>query len=185
MSQPATELRDQLAAVYARMQLRGAAGEEEVAFAEDAFAHLSYLQDLLPPGGATEAIFRLSNEQPTRKVAELYNVLIWSNGDGEGTGIDPQAIQDWFYSGQRRRIAVASQVDLFPSNSMDESERIVAELRRRFPDLEHLLQPLQAAVDHRLREERAWSEYRRETFEMPREVTPAILSIIDRIKRQR
>jgi hypothetical protein len=65
---------------------------------------------------------------------------------------------------------------------MDESERIVTELLRRYPDLDYLLNPILDAVAAQIKEEKAWSDYRRETFEMPKEMTPSILEIIKDIK---
>jgi hypothetical protein len=65
---------------------------------------------------------------------------------------------------------------------MDESERIVTELLRRYPDLDYLLNPILDAVAAQIQEEKAWSDYRRETFEMPKEMTPSILEIIKDIK---
>ena len=116
----------------------------------------------------------------TLKVAELYNVLIWS-ADARGT-IDAEEIQEWFYSKQRRRIEIACQVDLFPSNSMDESERVINLLLDKYPDLDHLLRPLAKEVKAQIKEEKAWSDYRRDTFEMPKELTPDIMKIIAGIK---
>ena len=65
---------------------------------------------------------------------------------------------------------------------MDESERIIGELSRRFPDLRYLLMPLMVEVKARIKEEKAWSDYRKETFEMPKEMTPGIMKIIENIK---
>ena len=175
-------LRDQLANVYAQMHITGSDETQQVTLGEDAFLHLNYLAELLPEERATELIVRLSDDQPSLRVAELFNILIWS-ADGSGK-VDTEEIQSWFYGKQRRRIEIASQVDLFPSNSMDESERVVGELRKRYPELDHLLAPLLGEVLHRAREERAWAEYRRETFEMPKEMTPSILHIIKDIKRK-
>ncbi len=173
-------VRRQLATVYNLMYIEGQAGYEQVTFDERMFGQLSDLLDLLPEEGITELLFRLSDAVPALKVAELYNVLIWSS-DTRGT-IDAEEIQEWFYSKQRRRIEIAAQVDLFPSNSMDESERILTKLRQRFPDLDYLLKPLLKEIKSQMKEERAWSDYRRETFEMPKEMTPDILKIIKDIK---
>ena len=162
------------------MHLRGQPGSEEIVFGEQMFHRLAELLDLLPDEGVTELLLRLSEGVPSLQLAELYNVLIWS-ADARGV-VDPEEIQEWFYGKSRRRIEVASQVDLFPSNSMDESERVIEELLRRFPDLDHLLRPLQLEVAAQVKEERAWSDYRKETFEMPREMTPGIMKIIEGIK---
>lgn len=172
--------RRQLAAVYDLMYIEGKPGYEQVSFDERLFSALSELLDLLPSEGVTELLYRLSESVPAIKVAELYNVLIWS-ADSRGT-IDAEEIQEWFYTRQRRRIEIACQVDLFPSNSMDESERVIKLLMDRFPDLHHLLRPLAKEVKAQVKEEKAWSDYRRETFEMPKEITPDILKIIKDIK---
>ncbi len=177
------EIRDQLATVYAQMYVNGQPGYEQVTFGENAFQELAYLTELLPSDKSTELLFRLSEEVPATKVAELYNVLIWG-ADSRGL-IEPEAIQEWFYGKQRRRIEIACQVDLFPSNSMEECERILEILQRRFPDLNHLLQPLLREVEARQKEEKAWSDYRRDTFEMPKEMTPSILHIIQDIKQKK
>jgi hypothetical protein len=175
-----SDLRKKLRQVYDLMFIEGQPGYEEVSFAESMFSVLSNLLDLFPDEGVTELIYRLSEGVPAIKVAELYNVLIWSS-DARGT-IDAEEIQEWFYRKQRRRIEIAARVDLFPSNSMDESERIVTELLRRYPDLDYLLNPILDAVAAQIKEEKAWSDYRRETFEMPKEMTPSILEIIKDIK---
>jgi hypothetical protein len=180
MPHPLPTIRHKLARVYDLMLIDGQPGYEEVSFAESMFSELSDLLDLFPDEGVTELIYRLSEGVPALRVAELYNVLIWS-ADARGT-IDPEEIQEWFYTKQRRRIEIAARVDLFPSNSMDESERIVTELLRRYPDLDYLLNPILDAVAAQIKEEKAWSDYRRDTFEMPKEMTPSILEIIKDIK---
>ncbi|WP_116107183.1 hypothetical protein [Lewinella sp. IMCC34191] len=177
-SLPAT--RQQLARVYDLMYITGKPGYEEVTLAEEMFSTLSDLLDLLPEEGATELLFRLSEGVPALKVAELYNILIWS-ADARGT-IDAEEIQEWFYSKQRRRIEIACQVDLFPSNSMDESERVVKMLLDKYPEIDYLLYPLAKEIKAHLKEEKAWSDYRRDTFEMPKELTPDIMKIIQGIK---
>lgn len=174
------EAREQLATVYELMTVEGRPGLQQVSFAENAFEHLAYLLELLPDNDATEFVFRLSNEQPAIKIAELYNVLIWS-ADARGI-IDPEEIQEWFYGKIKRKVEIVSQVDVFPSNSMEESERVIEHLLKRYPDLKHLLKPLLAEVAGRMREEKAWSDYRRDTFEMPKEMTPSIMNIIEKIK---
>ncbi|WP_116126204.1 hypothetical protein [Lewinella sp. IMCC34183] len=179
-SGPGSAARQQLAVIYNLMNIEGKPGYEQVSFDERMFAQLSDLLDLLPAAGVTELLFRLSEGVPALKVAELYNILIWS-ADARGA-IDAEELQEWFYSKQRRRIEIAAQVDLFPSNSMDESERVVQDLMKQFPDLHHLLRPLQKEIKAQVKEERAWSDYRRDTFEMPKEMTPDILKIIKDIK---
>lgn len=173
-------IRQQLAKIYDLMYVEGQAGYEQIAYDERLFGELSALLDLLPNEGLTELLYRLSEGVPVLKVAELYNILIWS-ADARGT-VDPEELQGWFYRRERRRVEVVARIDLFPSNSMDESERILAVLQKRFPDLDYLLAPLASEVAHRKAEEEAWSKYRRETFEMPKEVTPSILQIIENIK---
>ncbi|MGB3801773.1 MAG: hypothetical protein WA952_18290 [Lewinella sp.] len=180
MSRSLPAARQQLARVYDLMAITGKPGYEEVILAEEMFSALSDLLDSLPEEGATELLFRLSEGIPTLKIAELYNVLIWS-ADARGT-IDAEEIQEWFYSKQRRRIEIACQVDIFPSNSMDESERVIKMLLDKFPDLDYLLYPLAREIKAQLKEEKAWSDYRRDTFEMPKELTPDILKIIEGIK---
>ena len=180
MSHSLPAARQQLARVYDLMYIKGKAGYEEVVLDEQLFNELSDLLDLLPDEEVTELLFRLSEGVPTLKVAELYNVLIWS-ADARGT-VDAEEIQEWFYSKQRRRIEIACQVDLFPSNSMDESERVVKLLMEKYPDLDHLLYPLAKEIKAQIKEEKAWSDYRRDTFEMPKEMTPDIMKIIEGIK---
>lgn len=164
------------------MYIEGEPGYEEVVFEETMFTELMGLLGLLPEEGVTELLFRLSDGLPAIKLAELYNVLIWS-ADARGT-IDPEEIQEWFYGKQRRRVEVAAQVDLFPSNSMEESERILGVLKQQFPDLDYLFQPMLAEVAAQLSEEKAWSDYRKDTFEMPKEMTPGIMRIIEGIKQR-
>ncbi|MCP9234422.1 hypothetical protein [Lewinella sp. JB7] len=180
MSKNLPAARQQLALVYELMTISGQPGYQEVTLAESIFTALSDLLELLPDEGVTELLYRLSEGVPAIKVAELYNVLIWS-ADARGT-IDAEEIQQWFYGKQRRRIEIAAQVDLFPSNSMDECERVVGELMKRFPDLDYLLYPLWKEIKAQIKEEKAWSDYRRETFEMPKEMTPDIMKIIRGIK---
>ncbi|CAH1001217.1 hypothetical protein LEM8419_02116 [Neolewinella maritima] len=180
MSRSLTAAREQLALVYRLMYIEGQPGYQQVAFADTMFTVLSDLLDLLPEEGVTELLFRMSDGVEAIKVAELYNVLIWS-ADARGV-VNGEEIQEWFYTKQRRRIEVVTQVDLFPSNSMDESERVIAGLRKQFPDLDYLLKPLAKEVKAQIKEEKAWSDYRRETFEMPKEMTPGILNIIKDIK---
>ncbi len=180
MSHSLSAARQQLAQVYELMYIEGRPGYEQVSFAETLFTELSDLLEYLPEENATELLFRLSEGVPAIKVAELYNVLIWS-ADARGT-IDAAEIQEWFYSKQRRRVEIAAQVDLFPSNSMDECERVLAVLKKQFPDLNYLLKPLLKEVKAQVKEEKAWSDYRRDTFEMPKEMTPDIMKIIAGIK---
>jgi len=179
----AQEARLQLHRVYDRMHVSGSPGYEQVAFGENAFDELLTFLAMLPEEGITELIYRLSEGVPVIKVAELYNVLVWS-AENRG-GIDLEAVQEWFYSKQGRRIAIALQIDIFPSNSMQESQRILEEIEKKFPPLRRLCAHLRREVDHRLAEEEAWSKYRRDTFEMPKEVTPSIMGIIKNIKGKR
>lgn len=178
-----TEARTQLHRVYDLMRLSGQAGYEQVAFGENAFEELLNFLAMVPEEGTTELIFRLSEGIPVMKVAELYNVLAWS---AENRGlISLVEIQEWFYGNQPRRIAIALQVDIFPSNSMQECQRILEEIAKKFPPLKPLCLLLRKEVDHRLAEEEAWSKYRRDTFEMPKEMTPSIMGIIKDIKDKR
>ncbi|MBC6996390.1 hypothetical protein QWY85_03300 [Neolewinella lacunae] len=177
-----TAAKEQLHRVYERMTLRGRPGYEEIALAEDAFRELQAFLDLVPEDGLTELIFRLSEGVPATKVAELYNLLVWS---GEASAdVDLESIQEWFYSRQPRRIEIALQVDIFPSNSMEECQRILEEIVKKFPQLKRLCALARQEVDHRLAEEEAWSRYRRDTFEMPKEMTPSILAKIREIKKK-
>lgn len=165
------------------MILEGRPGYEKAAFSENAFDELLTFLAMVPAEGITELIFRLSDGVPVIKIAELYNVLVWS-AENRG-GIDLEAIQEWFYSKQSRRIEIALQVDIFPSNSMQESQRILEEISKQHPHLKHLCLLLRREVDHRLAEEEAWAKYRRDTFEMPQEMTPDIMDMIKRIKGSR
>lgn len=164
------------------MIVEGQPGYEQVAFSENAFEELLTFLAMVPQKEITELIFRLSDSAPVIKVAELYNVLVWS-AENRG-GIDLEAIQEWFYSKQPRRIEIALQVDIFPSNSMQESQRILEEISKRYPHLRELCAALRREVDHRLAEEEAWSKYRRDTFEMPKEMTPDIMQMIKKIKEK-
>lgn len=175
------QARAQLHRVYERMHLEGNAGYRQVSFAEDAFEELLTFLAMVPAARITELIFRLSEGVEPIKIAELYNVLVWS-AENQG-GVELEDIQEWFYGNQPRRIEVALQVDIFPSNSMQESQRILEQLRKRYRPLRHLIDAAKREVDHRLAEEEAWSQYRRETFEMPKEMTPDIMEMIKRIKR--
>ena len=110
----------------------------------------------------------------------MYNVLCWS-AENRG-GIALEEIQEWFYSKQARRVEIALQVDIFPSNSMQECQRILEEIDKKFRHLHHLCVSLRREVDHRLAEEESWAKYRRDTFAMPKEMTPSIMGIIKDIK---
>lgn len=174
--------KEQLRRVYAHMLLTGRPGYRQVAFSDGAFDELLTFLAMLPENGdVTEIIYRLSSEVEAIKVAELYNVLIWS-AENRG-GIDAEAIQEWFYSSQPRRIEIALQVDLFPSNSMDESKRVLTEIKRKYRPLRHLVDTLLREVEARLAEEEQWAKYRRDTFEMPKEMTPSIMGMIRKIKK--
>lgn len=162
------------------MILQGQPGYEQVAFSEKAFDELLSFLAMVPAKEITELVFRLSDGAPVIKVAALYNVLVWSV-ENRG-GIDLEAIQEWFYSKQARRIEIALQVDIFPNSSMQESQRILEEVSKGYPHLKSLCAALQTEVDHRLAEEEAWSKYRRDTFEMPKEMTPDIMQMIRKIK---
>lgn len=150
---------------------------------EEVFNDVGRFLDLVAGRELSELLYRLSADQPAAKVAELYNLLMWSAD--ERVVLDAEKLQEWFYTRERRRIEIACQLDLFPSNSMDESERVVGELREKMPDLEYLLGPLLKEIKKQLKEEQAWADYRRETFEMPKEMTPGILRIIQGIKEIR
>lgn len=162
------------------MLLEGRAGYEQVAFSENTFEELLTFLAMVPVEGITELIFRLSEGIPAIKVAELYNVLCWS-AENQG-GIDLEEIQEWFYAPQARRVEIALQVDIFPSNSMEESQRILEEIEQKHRHLKHLCRAVRKEVNHRLAEEESWAKYRRDTFEMPKEMTPSILGIIKEIK---
>lgn len=162
------------------MVLEGRPGYQQVAFGENAFAELLDFLAMVPEDKVTEFVYRLSDDVEVIKIAALYNVLVWS-AENRG-GVDVEEIQEWFYGKQPRRIAVALQVDIFPSNSMQESQRILEEIARKFPALKRLCTELRREVDNRLAEEEAWSKYRRDTFEMPKEMTPDIMGMIKKIK---
>lgn len=175
------EVRAQLHRVYDLMKVEGRHGYEQVAFGETAFTELLTFLAMVPETAeVTEIIFRLSDSIPALKIAELYNVLVWSAE--ERGGIKLELIQEWFYGKQPRRIEVALQVDIFPSNSMQESQRILEEIEKKFPRLKYLCRLARREVDQRLAEEEAWSKYRRDTFEMPKEMTPSIMARIKEIK---
>jgi len=174
------QARAQLARVYAMMTLEGRPGYEQVAFSENTFGELLTFLAMVPEKGITELIYRLSDGVPAIKVAELYNVLCWS-AENRG-GIALEEIQEWFYAKQSRRIEIALQVDIFPSNSMQESQRILEEISGQHRRLKQLCDAVRREVDHRLAEEESWAKYRRDTFEMPKEMTTAIMGIIKNIK---
>ena len=176
----ANEARTQLHRVYDLMFVQGKPGYEQVAFGEDTFNQLLTFLAMVPEDRVTELIYRMSEGVPAIKVAELYNVLCWS-AENRG-GVVLEDIQEWFYSPQARRVEIALQVDIFPSNSMQESQRILDEIDGRFRHLRALTAAVRREVEHRLAEEEAWSKYRRDTFEMPKEMTPAILARIREIK---
>ena len=73
-------------------------------------------------------------------MAGVYNVLVWSANDENG--VDLEEIAEWFYSNKARKIEIALQVDIFPSNSMQESQRILEEIRGKFPHLRRLCDEL-------------------------------------------
>ncbi len=175
------EARNQLQKVYDLMVIEGRPGYEQVAFGEDTFAELLTFLKMVPRKEITELIYKLSAQAPAIKVAELYNVLCWS-AENRG-GIALEEIQEWFYAKQARRVEIALQVDIFPSNSMQESQRILEEISKKFRHLKHLCVALRREVDHRLAEEESWAKYRRDTFALPKEMTPSILGIIKDIKR--
>ena len=172
--------RAQLRKVYDLMIIEGRPGYEQVAFGEDTFTELLTFLTMVPQDKITELIYKLSEGVPAIKVAELYNVLCWS-AENRG-GISLAEIQEWFYAKQARRVEVALQVDIFPSNSMQESQRILEEISKKFRHLRHLCAALRREVDHRLAEEESWAKYRRDTFAMPKEMTPSIMGIIKEIK---
>lgn len=182
MSFTPQEARAQLTLVYEQMHVDGHPGYEKVAFGESAFNDLLTFLAMTPDGDRTELIYRLSESIETVKVAALYNVLMWSAENK--AGVDPDTLQEWFYRRERRRVEIALQADIFPSNSMEESQRILDEIAKRFRPLRGYVRRLRREVDHRLAEEEAWSQYRRDTFEMPKEMTPSILGIIENIKRR-
>ena len=181
MQSPAQRLKAQLDKVYELMAITGRRGHQQVVFGEGAFAELLEFVEMAPAGKVTELIYRLSPEVAPLLVAGVYNVLIWS-ADGEG-GVDLDELAEWFYSGNPRKIEITLQVDIFPSNSMEESGRILEEIEKKFPHLRRLTQALRVEVDHRLEEEESWAKYRRDTFEMPKEMTGSIMNIIRHIKK--
>ena len=165
------------------MLVQGPVGYQQVAFGENAFNELLTFLAMVPEEKITQLIYRLSDGVLAIKVAELYNVLCWS-AENRG-GIDLEEIQEWFYSGKARLIEIALQVDIFPSNSMEESQRILEVIEQKFRHLRHLVESVRQEVNHRLAEEESWAKYRRDTFEMPKEMTPSIMGIIKNIKEQR
>ncbi len=165
------------------MTIEGRPGYQQVAFSENTFEALLTFLAMVPVQGITELIYRLSDGIPAIKVAELYNVLCWS-AENRG-GIDLELIQEWFYGKQPRRIEIALQVDIFPSNSMEECQRILEEIEKKYRHLRTLCQAVRREVEHRLAEEESWAKYRRDTFEMPKEMTPSIMGIIRNIKGNR
>lgn len=175
------EAKTQLQKVYDLMLIEGRPGYEQVAFSENTFEELLSFLAMVPRKGVTELIYRLSEGAPAIKIAELYNVLCWSAEDRGGIALEE--IQEWFYGKQARRIEIALQVDIFPSNSMQECQRILEEIDKKHRHLHHLCVALRREVDHRLAEEESWAKYRRDTFEMPKEMTPSIMGIIKDIKR--
>ena len=181
MPSPLPAARAQLHRVYDQMQIEGRPGYQQVAFGENTFQELLVFLEMVPAKNITTLIYRLSDGVPAIKVAELYNVLCWS-AENRG-GIDLEEIQEWFYGNKARQAEIALQVDIFPSNSMQESQRILEEIEKRFRHLRHLTQALRREVDSRLAEEESWAKYRRDTFEMPKEMTPSILNIIKDIKQ--
>lgn len=172
--------REQLRRVYDLMLIEGRAGYQQVAFSENTFEELLTFLAMVPAEGVTELIYRLSDGIPAIKIAELYNVLCWS-AENQG-GVELELIQEWFYGAQPRRIEIALQVDIFPSNSMEESQRILEEIEQKHRHLKHLCRAVRKEVNHRLAEEESWAKYRRDTFEMPKEMTPSIMGIIKDIK---
>ena len=162
------------------MKIEGQPGYQQVAFSENTFEELLTFLALVPTKGITELIYRLSDGVPAIKIAELYNVLCWS-AENRG-GIELEMIQEWFYGKQPRRIEIALQVDIFPSNSMEECQRILEEIEKKYRHLRALCLAVRREVEHRLAEEESWAKYRRDTFEMPKEMTPSIMGIIKNIK---
>ncbi|MFT5998575.1 MAG: hypothetical protein ACI81P_001028 [Neolewinella sp.] len=162
------------------MLIEGRPGYEQVSFRENTFEELLTFLAMVPVEGITELIYRLSDGVPAIKIAELYNVLCWS-AEKRG-GIALEEIQEWFYGKQARRIEIALQVDIFPSNSMQECQRILTEIEQKHRHLKSLCRAVGKEVNHRLAEEESWSKYRRDTFEMPKEMTPSIMGIIKGIK---
>ena len=162
------------------MGTTGRRGHQQVVFGEGAFAELLGFLEMAPAEQVTELIYRLSAGVAPILVAGVYNVLVWSANDENG--VDLEEIAEWFYSNNPRKIELALQVDIFPSNSMQESQRILEEIRTKFPHLRRLCDELKVEVDNRLAEEESWAKYRRDTFEMPQEMTGSIMEIIRGIK---
>ena len=177
----AAAARDQLHQVYARMHVQGPPGYQQVAFGENAFDELLTFLAMVPAKNITRLIYRLSAGVPALKVAELYNVLCWS-AENRG-GVDLEEIQDWFFTGNARQLEIALQVDIFPSNSMEESQRILEAIEKKHRPLRHLVAAVRQEVNHRLAEEESWAKYRRDTFAMPQEMTPSIMARIRAIKK--
>ena len=89
-----TAARQQLARVYELMYVEGKPGYEQISFAESTFSELASLLELLPGDAGAELLVRLSDGVPALKVAELFNVLIWS-ADARGhhrPGRDPGVV---------------------------------------------------------------------------------------------
>ena len=181
MANPAQALKAQLEKVFERMAVTGRRGRQQVVFGEGAFGELLQFLEMTPEGKEIELLYRLSHDASTLMVAELFNVLIWSAEDGGA--FDMQELAEWFYSEHPRKVEIALQVDIFPSNSMEESKRILELIRQKHPHLRRLTDALQVEIDHRLEEEESWARYRRETFEMPKEMTGRIMGLIENIKR--
>ncbi|NJC28153.1 hypothetical protein [Neolewinella antarctica] len=180
MSTRIQALKDQLEKVYALMGVTGRRGQQRVVFGEGAFGELLQFIDMAPDDKLTDLIYRMSGDHPPLFIAAVFNILVWSAESGET--VDVEEIAEWFYSDQAKKVEIALQVDIFPSNSMEESQRILTEIERKFPHLRQLCADLKAEVDHRLEEEESWAKYRRDTFEMPKEMTGSILNIIRDIK---
>ena len=176
----AQALKQQLDLVYDRIGIKKRRGEEQVVFGEGAFGELLKFIEMVPEHNLVGVIFRLSPQTRPLLIAAVFNILLWS-ADGRGS-LDLEAIAEWFYSGQAKKIEIALQVDIFPSNSMEESKRILAEIERKFPHLSDLCQELLVEVNNRLAEEESWAKYRRDTFEMPQEMTGSIMGMIRKIK---
>lgn len=175
------EAKAQLQQVYAQMHIEGQPGYRQVAFGENTFQELLSFLAMVPSENITSLIYRMSDGVEAIKVAELYNVLCWS-AENRG-GVKLEEIQEWFYGKKARQIEIALQVDIFPSNSMQESQRILEEIEKKHRHLRHLTRAVRREVDARLAEEESWAQYRRDTFEMPKEMTPSIMEIIKDIRR--
>ena len=180
MQSPAQKLKAQLEKVYALMAITGRRGHQQVVFGEGAFAELLEFIAMAPEGRVTELIYRLSPAVAPLLVAGVYNVLLWSESGEDG--VDLNELAEWFYSDNPRKVEIALQVDIFPSNSMEESQRVLDAIDQKFPQLRRLTAALRVEVDHRLEEEESWARYRRDTFEMPKEMTGSIMNIIRNIK---